>query len=109
MKNFDGTSLNQEEISVSHKEFKFGDIRKVIGTSKMKLTAQIGNTKCFIKVEIVREKFLQYLSSTVLNLQNDNIKMLNEHMEVTTSNNGHYAINKLPEEMCNFDSIEQVK
>ena len=29
-------------------------------------------------------------------------------MEVTTSNNGHYAINFLPDETCNFDNIKQV-
>ena len=29
-------------------------------------------------------------------------------MEVTTSNNGHYAIIILPDETCNFDNIEQV-
>ena len=34
--------------------------------------------------------------------------MFNEDMEVTTSNNGHYAINILPDETCNFDNIEQV-
>ena len=34
--------------------------------------------------------------------------MFNEDMEVTTSNNRHYAINILPDETCNFDNIEQV-
>ena len=29
-------------------------------------------------------------------------------MEVTTSNNGHYAISILPDETFNFDNIEQV-
>ena len=115
MKNLDDTSLNQVEISESHKVFKFGDGRKVIATSKAKLPAQIGNTKCFIKAEIVQEKIPLLLSKTslkkagtVLNLQNDNIKMFNEDVEVTTSNNGHYAINILPDEICNFDDIEQV-
>ena len=32
-------------------------------------------------------------AGTVLSLQNDSIKMFNEDMEVTTSNNGHHAIN----------------
>ena len=47
-------------------------------------------------------------AGTVLNLQNDSIKMFNEDMEVKTSNNGHYAINFLPDETCNFDNIKQV-
>ena len=34
--------------------------------------------------------------------------MLNKDMEVTTSNNGHYAMNILPDKTCNFDNIEQV-
>ena len=34
MKNLDDTSLNQVEISGSHKVFKFVDSRKVIATSK---------------------------------------------------------------------------
>ena len=34
--------------------------------------------------------------------------MFNEDMEVTTSNNGHYAISILPDETFNFDNIEQV-
>ena len=34
--------------------------------------------------------------------------MFNEDMEMTTSRNGHYAINILPEETCNFDNIEEV-
>ena len=114
MKNLDDTSLNEVEISESRKIFKFGDSRKVIVTSNTKLPAQIGNTKCFVK-EIVQEKIPLLLSKTtlkkagaVLNLQNDNIKMFDEDMEVTASSNGHYAINILPDETCNFDNIEQV-
>ena len=34
--------------------------------------------------------------------------MFNEDMEMATSGNGHYAINILPDETCNFDNIEQV-
>ena len=34
--------------------------------------------------------------------------MFNKDMEVTTSNNGHYAMNILPDKTCNFDNIEQV-
>ena len=116
MKDLDDTSLNQVEISESHNGFKFGDGHKVIATSKAKLTStQIGNTKCFIKAEIIQEKIPLLLSKTplkkagsVLNLQNDSIKIFNEDMEVTTSNNGHYAINILPDKTCNFDNIEQV-
>ena len=36
MKNLDDASLNQVEISESHKVFKCGDSRKVIATSKAK-------------------------------------------------------------------------
>ena len=36
MKNLDDTSLNQVEISESHKVLKFGDSHKVIATSKAK-------------------------------------------------------------------------
>ena len=60
------TSLNQVEISESNKVFKFIDGRKVIATSKAKLPAQIGNTKCFIKAEIVQEKIPLLLSKTSL-------------------------------------------
>ena len=88
MKNLDDTSLDQVEISESHKVFKFGDGRKVIATSKAKLPAQIGNTKCFINAEIVQEKIPLLLSitslkkaGTVLNLQNHNIKMFNEMLK----------------------------
>ena len=64
MKNLDDASLKQVEISESHKVFKFGDGCKVIVTSKAKLPAQIGNTKCFIKAEIIQEKILLLLSKT---------------------------------------------
>ena len=114
LKNLDDTSLDQEEIFESHKVFKFGDGRKVIATSKAKLPFQIGNTKCFINAEIVQEKIPLLLSKTSLkkagtrlNLQNDNNKMFNEDVEVTTSNNGHYAINILPDEIYNFDNVER--
>ena len=86
-----------------------------MATSKAKLPVWIGNTKCFIKAEIIQDKIPLLLSETslkkagsVLNLQKDSIKMFNEDMEVTTSNNGHYAIIILPDETCNFDNIEQV-
>ena len=115
MKNLEDTSLNQVEISESRRVFKFCDSRKVIATLKAKLPAQIGNTKCFIKVEIVQEKIPFLLSKTllkkagtVLNLQKDNIKMFNKDMEVITSSYRHYAINILSNETCNFDNIEQV-
>ena len=39
MKGLDDTSLNQVEISESHKVFKFRDGHKVIATSKAKLPA----------------------------------------------------------------------
>ena len=78
MKSFDDTLLNQVGISESHKVFKFGDGRKVIATSKAKLPAEIGNTKCFTKAETIQEKIPQY------------------------------AIIILPDETCNFDNIEQV-
>ena len=54
------------KVSESHKVFKFGDGRKVIATSKAKLPAQIRNTKCFIKAEIVQEKILLLLSKKLL-------------------------------------------
>ena len=66
MKSFDDTSLNQVEISESHKVFKFDDGRKVIATSKPKLPAEIGNTKCFTKAEIIQEKIPRLLSKTSL-------------------------------------------
>ena len=103
MKNLDDSSLNQAEISESHNVFQFSDARKVVATSKAKLSSQIGNTRCFIKVETVQEEIPLSLgktlkkAETVLNLQNDNIKMFNEDMEVTTSSNRHYAINIFPE------------
>ena len=34
--------------------------------------------------------------------------MFNEDMGITTSNNGHYDINILPDKTCNFGNIEQV-
>ena len=64
MKNLDDASLKQVEISESHKVFKFGDGHKVTATSKAKLPAQIGNTKCFIKAEIIQEKILLLSSKT---------------------------------------------
>ena len=82
LKILEDISLNQVEISGSHKVFRFGDSCKVIATSKAKLPAQKGNNKCFIKAEIAQEKIPLLLSKrslkkeTVLNLQNDNIKCL---------------------------------
>ena len=95
----------------SHKVCKFGVDRKVVATYT-KLPAQIGNTKCFIKAEIVQEKIPLLLgktlkkSGTVRNLQNNNIKILNEDIEVTNSSNRYYAINILADKTCNFDNIE---
>ena len=84
-------------------------------TPEAKFPVQIGNPKCFIKAEIIQEKIPLLLSKTslekagtVLDLQNDSMKMFNEDMEVTTSNIGHYAINILPNDTCNFDNIKQV-
>ena len=64
MKNLDDTSLNQAEILENHKVFKFGDGHKVIAISKAKLPAQIGNTKCFIKTELIQEKIPLLSSKT---------------------------------------------
>ena len=84
-------------------------------TPESKFPVQIGNPKCFIKAEIIQEKIPLLLSKTslekagtVLDLQNDSMKTFNEDMEVTTSNIGHYAINILPNDTCNFDNIKQV-
>ena len=32
--------------------------------------------------------------------------MFNQDIEVTTSNNRHYAVSILPDETCNFENIE---
>ena len=45
---------------------------------------------------------------TVLNLKNDNIKMFNEDVDITTLFNGHGAIKILLDETCNFDDTEKV-
>ena len=39
---------------------------KVIGSSKSELPAQVGNSKCFIKAEIVNEKILILLNKISL-------------------------------------------
>ena len=64
MKNLGDNSLNQVEMLESHNVFKFGDGRKIIATSKAKLPAQIGNTKCFITAEIIQEKIPLLLCRT---------------------------------------------
>ena len=91
----------------SYKVFKFGYSHKVIATSKAKLPAQIHNTNSFIKAEIVHEKIQHLLcktslkkAGTVLKLHNDNVKIFNGDMEVTTSNNEYYAIKILPDKAC---------
>ena len=95
-KNLNGTSVNHTEISESHFIFKFGDGPRVIATSTAKLLAQISNTKCVIKAVIVEEMIPLWLSKTslkkagtVLNLKNDNTKMFNEDVDITTLFNGH--------------------
>ena len=34
--------------------------------------------------------------------------MFNQDIEVTTSNNRHYAVSILPDKTCNFENTEQV-
>ena len=89
MRNLYDTSINQMDISESHKIFKFEDGHKAIATSKSKLPAQISNTKCFVKAEIVKEMILLLLSKIslrkagiVLNAKNVNIKIFHENVDI---------------------------
>ena len=70
-KNLDNTSINQVEILESYKIFKFGDGDKGIAILKAKLPAQIGNTKCFIKAEMVKEKISLFISTSSLDKVRD--------------------------------------
>ena len=61
MKNLDDTLLKQVEILESHRILKFEDGCKAIPTLTAKLPAQIGNSKCFIKADIIKENILLLL------------------------------------------------
>ena len=115
LKNLDDTLTNQVEVNPRCRIFKFGDHRKVIAISSVKIPAQIGEKNCFIVTEIVKEKIHLLLSKsslkkvdTVLNTKNDKIKMFGQNIPVESSFNGHYSISILPEITSNFDDIEQV-
>ena len=95
------------------KHFKFGDGH--IAISQSRIPTQIGNNKCFIKMEIVKENIPLLLSKTplkkagtVLNIRNDKILIFNKDINISTSASGHYAISILPDETCKFDDIKEV-
>ena len=115
LKNLDDTALDMVKTSPSQKTFKFGDGRKVCSKYQAVIPAKIGNINCFIQTEIVDEKIPLLLSKsslkkaeTLLNLKEDKVRMFNQDVKVNLSSNGHYAVEILPEEVCNFDNVECV-
>ena len=83
MKNLDDTLLKQEEILESHRILKFEDGCKAIRTLTAKLPAQIGNSKCFIKADILLSKTSLKKTWAGLNLKNHKIKMCNEDVGIS--------------------------
>ena len=108
----DDTALNSVKIIPSKKVFKFGDGRKVYSKYQAIIPAKIGSKECFIQTEIVEEKIPLLLSKsslkkadTYLNIKDDKVRMFDEDINVCMSTNGHYAVNILPDKVCNFNSI----
>ena len=115
LKCLDDTALNKVETRSSKKTFKFGDGRKVSSKFQAVIPVKIGDKNCFIETEIVDEKIPLLLSKsslkkaeTVLNLKEDKVRMFDQDIKVNLSSNGHYAVEIVPQEVCNFDNIESV-
>ena len=47
-------------------------------------------------------------AETLLNLKEDKVRMFNQDVKVNLSSNGHYAVEIPPQEVYNFDNIENV-
>ena len=106
--------MNKIDLFQSHTPFKFGNGRKIL-SEKRAIIPAIGDTECKIDVEIVNAKIPLLLSksslkkaNTVIDLQNDRIKMFDKSIDVKVSSNGHYAIDILQKNVLNFHETEQV-
>ena len=73
------------------------------------IPAKIGDTECKIDVEIVNAKIPLLLSKlslkktqTVIDLQNDRVKMFDKSIDVKLSSKDHYAIDILPTDVLKF-------
>ena len=78
---------------------------------KATIPAQIAQTNCSIKLEIIDADFPLLLSKSslqkadnVLDLKNDKVKMFNKNADFKLSSNGHYAVN----DVSNFHGTEQI-
>ena len=60
------------------------------------------------KIPLLLSKSSLKKANTVIDLQNDRVKMFDKNIDVKLSNNGHYAIDILPRDVLNFHKIEQV-
>ena len=114
-KMLDDASLNKIDLFQSHTPFKFGDGQTILFEKRAIIPAKIRDTECKIDVEIVNAKIPLFLSksslkkaNTVIDLQNDTVKMFDKSIDVKLSSNGHYAIDISPTDVLNFHEIEQV-
>ena len=109
---FDDTLLNKTDL-LMHTLIKFGDRWKILSEKQGIIPAKIRDTKCKIDFEIVNAKIplpLNKLSlkkvNTVIDLQNDRVKMIDKSIDVKLSSNGHCTIYILPANVLKFYEIE---
>lgn len=114
MKGLDDKALTKINIQPSNHKFKFGDGRIVKAENKARIPCEIGKKKCEIDVELIEGKLPLLLSKqslkrakTILNLQNDSVKMFDQDIPVHLSSGGHYAINILPGILNEINLLEQ--
>ena len=77
--------------------------------NKATIPVKIGKTPCNIEVEIADAKISLLLSksslkktNTLIDLQNDKVKMFDEDIDIKLSSNGHHAIDILPTDTYSF-------
>ena len=112
-KMLDDTSLNKIDLFWLHAPFKFGDGWKILSEKLAIIPPKIEYTECKIDVEIVNTKMPLLLSklslkkaNTVIDLQNNRVKIFDKINDVKLSSNGHYAIDIVPTDALNFHEIE---
>lgn len=99
----------------SNRPFKFGDGKVVYSTKKVKLPAQIGQTKCQIETEVVPAKIPLLLSKTsmkragtVLDMESDSATMFSQSVKLDFTSSGHYCVNILDNEDKDYQQSDQV-
>ena len=109
MKCLDDTALNKVNSFLVEKYLNLVMVEKY----KAVIPATIGKAEWYIQIKTVNEKILLLLSKsslkkadTCINTKDEKFQMLGQDINVCMSTNGHYAVEILPKNICNFDSIE---